>query len=132
MSLITETLIYITGVIFTTLVIALGLSASVATTMLLFNRLKTLYLAGSPAPSELTSGKTTNSGREFWEFVVVFLTFISPLGYVIGILVFLTTMDVAEAALRSTITMIGVNIGIAIPAAVIIYIDRAIRRTASR
>ena len=93
--------------------------------------MKKLYLATSrQASSDRTTEKAASSDREFWEIGLVFLTLISPLGYVIGILVFWPTMDVTEAALRSTFTMVGVNIGIAIPAAVIIYIDRAVRGTA--
>lgn len=129
MSPILSFVTYILSVIATTVVCILGLCASIGIVVVLCERLKTISLARHQLTSdEKDAPNVGTSARDFWEGALVFSIFFTIVGYMGFMVHFWQVLGVMEAALWSTVTLTGIDVGIAMPAAAIIYIDRAIGR----
>ena len=130
MSTITPLLTYLLSVISNTIALALSFGASIGIAIGLCEGLKAISLTARHLPSNEKNAPSGNTfSKENWEGVFVFSILGTIVGYIYCMIHFSQPLGVIEAALWTTVTLIGIDIGLAIPAAAIICISRAGRRT---
>lgn len=129
MSTIGSYLIYLISVIANSVIVTLGMMASIGIPWALLGRLRTI---SSPSRRESPDSQNDmasdhHSTDAFWDGVLgVLLTFTST-GYAGSCYYFWVELNsVIEAALKSTFTIVAVSVGIALSAGMVLFLGRQI------
>ena len=119
---------YMIAVISNSIIATLGMIASIGIPWFLLEQLKTMSTARRQVPPNTPNATHSRNrpGNAFWDAMLGGLLAFAPFGYVAcGYIFWLDLDSVAEAVLRSAVTVIGISLGVAIAGAGVIYLGKA-------
>ena len=119
---------YMIDVISNSIIATLGMIVSIGIPWFLLEQLKAMSITSRQVPPNTPNATHSRNrpGNAFWDAMLGGLLALTPLGYfAYGYIFWLDLDSVAEAALRSAATVIGISFGVAIAGAGVIYLGRA-------
>ena len=132
MSTITSHITYMTEVIFNSVIFGVGIIVAVAVPVIINRGLDSISSKNRQSPSkDLSETKSAgNPDLSFWAAVLIFTIMATITAYIVLVCQFWNNFDsITGVVVKSTITIIAASVGLAIPALVRVFIDRAFGRT---
>ena len=129
MSTLTAYLPYMIEVILNSIAFAVGMIISVATPVVIQQGLSTVSNRNRQSPPNDVDVNESDdrSSMSFRDGILVFIIMVTTSAYPGLVCYFWRQLDsILQAVIKSTITIIGTSVGLAIPALILVYIDRAI------
>jgi hypothetical protein len=121
--------VYLFAIISNSIIFTLGMIASMGVPWFLYERLKKFSSTGRQLVSsdQNVLYTTHHSSGSFWDAAFAFQLVFSSTGYVVSVYYFWRELDsVPHAVFQSTITILGISVGVTLSAAAVIHFMKSV------